>query len=69
MKPHVAEKNKNLTTSNIKITPKSIQKEIKNIMLAGTRKKTDNHIPKIDITKLAKDEVDTLLKNLKNKWN
>jgi excinuclease ABC subunit B len=39
------------------ITPQSIQKEIKNIMLAGTRKKTENIIPRIDITKLAKDEI------------
>jgi len=46
------------------ITPQSIHKEIKNIMLAGTRKKEENIIPKIDITKLAKDEIKNFIAEL-----
>jgi len=46
------------------IIPQSIHKEIKNIMLAGTRKKEENIIPKIDITKLAKDEIKNFIAEL-----
>lgn len=46
------------------IIPQSIHKEIKNIMLAGTRKKEKNVIPKIDITKLAKDEIKNFIGEL-----
>lgn len=50
------------------ITPQSIQKKIKQSMLAGTNKK-DISIPKIDFTKLPKDEIKYLITQLEEQMN
>ncbi len=49
------------------ITPKSIQKKVKDVYLKGQRKKDDPHALKVDLKKLADEEIPVLIKEMENK--